>query len=172
VTLVGQEGIDDNHANIMIEGIANDSSIPRKQKNGKNLSGQIKPGEHFVVITDYSPDIRIKEVDFAVYDGAQRTKVWMVSAEKVKAMLKEISLETDETRNFHLFGRESIVVIPRVEGFSYSENKDSCITWAKEKLHSIGITLEENPCRYLLSATKLYTKNPEKFNLEKVQISI
>lgn len=166
VTVIANDGICGNHAEIIIEGI-NDKAGTLVVDVGDNNGGpkafipteKIPVGESFIWKSHFSPRIESIKITPEELTYQERTQVWMVSSQKVHEMLQAIKEEClvdwdnrDQggyLRNkFSPFGKSSI----------FAAGGHNCFTWIVEKLKMLGIFLGEIPGEEIACLVKRVTK--------------
>lgn len=148
VTLITINGVCDNHVSIIIEG------INKKCKYFMNRAAL--NGDQEVIYDNIEP-LQFKYIE--------RTQVWMVRANKVKEMIREIIHEKnnpDLLNGFSRLGRDSF----------FSGGKDSCFTWAREKIKKLDIDLGKSALGFIFTRPKNFTHPPKYYKNKKIEIRI
>lgn len=106
------------------------------------------------------PDIKTIDLTYQDLEYDKRTKIWMISAQKISDMMKIVELETENLPKFSKYGSESIL-----------KKGHSCFTWAREKLSLVDVYLGKSIWGWIFTNPKDYTKIEKyhkKFNIKNV----
>lgn len=161
IFLINKNGISDQHASLVINGIYNGFcqdpcfAVAQPPREKPRLSRKHFPqeGKPFSLLVDYTgTDIRMIFLKSVEYSG--RTKVFLKSVETITEMLKYVSGSPLP---------EHYATLPVF-------NQDNCTTWALDILMRVGIQLKSAPLRKLATIPFFYTKNGCQFTYQNEQI--
>ncbi|MBA3720951.1 MAG: hypothetical protein H0W88_00950 [Parachlamydiaceae bacterium] len=149
VTLISHNGLFDNHAQIIIEGI-----------NDGNFKEEV--GKYFMFMTDFTGSrIRDTFIEAPKLEITQRSEIWMVPSSEVQTFLSNLDRNPPE---YFRLGDKSVFV----KGY----DKDNCTTWALKRLKDLNIkpTGGIYAClSFLATTTRQYTHPPEFY--EKIEVT-
>ncbi len=137
-----------NHVSIMIEGRNNE-------------------GHYFLHRAAYNSDKEVisEKLNVNYFKYIERTQVWIISSRIVREMLEAIEKDKnnpDRLRGFSPLGCDSI----------FSGGKDSCFTWAREKIEMLGINLGKSNLGFVCTRPKNFTHKPDYFKNKEIKIEI
>jgi hypothetical protein len=170
VTLIRNKGPSGNHAQIIVEGV-NDGYFTRYFPESP-----IPVGKYFMYLADLVGDMDVYKENFVgiikkktvrdirtalksrefrlKYEG--RSNIWKRSSDRVKAMIDNIQTEkANPPPGFAIYGRKSIFRIFA----SKKDVKDSCITWAMDKLKDSSVHLQHEASSFLYTNTSIHARH-------------
>lgn len=160
VTLVMHGGSTGDHTQIIVEGINNGFYDAKSRRIG--MEKPIAIGEKFIHLAHYQPRIESVLFPSEKLTFTKRTEIWMKSSEKIIPMFQQIEKEMalqeerlaqDKDLPIALFGCDSLI----------SGGSHSCFTWAREKIHMLGIDLGESKIGFIATIPRTYMKTQKEW---------
>ncbi|MDN3505895.1 MAG: hypothetical protein P0S96_01545 [Simkaniaceae bacterium] len=141
ITLVGNKGTGNNHAQLVLEGVDN--------------------GSYFTQLADLNAEetINLKNITHKkVIQYCTRSRVWKIRRERGMSFLNIVKYQRKNylPKQFSLWGADS----RWNEEFSPITGKraDSCMTWAAKRLREVGVELPACEIRTVITPTSWYTQ--------------